>query len=40
MNLAGISITLGLLALVWVTFPWGLLLLAAMVGFATMDLWR
>jgi hypothetical protein len=38
MNLAGISIALGLLTLAWVTLPWGLILLAGLVWFATIDL--
>jgi hypothetical protein len=37
MNWPGISITLGLLILVWATLPWGLLLLAAMALFYTID---
>jgi len=38
MNLAGTSIIIGLFALVWATLPWGLILLAGMIWFATIDM--
>jgi hypothetical protein len=38
MNLGGLSIVFGLLALVWATMPWGLILLAGMAWLATIDM--